>query len=546
MLLLGMVNKMAKNRYVAFVDILGFKAMLESDPGSAKVSLGNFIDLMYEIWRKHNCVQSKLHCLIVSDCAVIHTEDEDVNSLEALLNLLVDIFKTAIFERGLFLLRAAICKGSFEELAVDNTDGRTENFESHLFLGQAYVDAFALEGAFKGAQIAFSGDVRKSICRIKNWKTKVYNKNKNHYCLKWQEIGAVLNKASCKQFVKLANKSGWLDHYYATLDMIFENTDEFNMIEEALYKIWRQIGECGGSNADNSKNSFIMNAFSYNDSLNYTETIAEFLRERLDKSYQMDKFFMTIPIQALFCPKSVRLFAGDKARKELEKEEIIADTIPNAIVQTILDTHRSMKYLEFPSIDVDKHQMINLCQIDSKEETMIFEVGCLTFHSTFPHGLKPTKILFLKGFSIGCTDGKATPFSNITLDLSITFNVDSDNEWLMPIAYAASMNDSTSLNLRNIVKASEANTQQAPIDLAHDIELAKKVIALTDTAYLMELYFPEASLATIKVTFHMALDAEKDDFVCNLKLDPNGSYFDDLAATWIEKHGEGIIWRAKG
>ncbi len=139
--------------FVAFVDISGFKSMLQKDPNDAHKALCRFFQTGYDLLDKYknewlnDQVESnypKLQGMFISDCAIlitsfysneVNTEDKIVH-LQILLEAVRKLNKEML--KSDYMLTTSIAFGDFRY------ENRLEfdTIEKNLLIGNAYVDAF--------------------------------------------------------------------------------------------------------------------------------------------------------------------------------------------------------------------------------------------------------------------------------------------------------------------------------------------------------------------------------------------------------------------
>ena len=139
-------------KYVAFLDILGFKNKLKGlSQNEARSFMGKFSSIVYHDFQVKS---EEINGLVVSDSVVLSTKDVKQDSLKSLVNLVLLICKDEFAQNGI-LLRGAIAKGEFDEMPAREL----KNLRKELIVGQAYVDAYLLENSVKTIGINLSKDV---------------------------------------------------------------------------------------------------------------------------------------------------------------------------------------------------------------------------------------------------------------------------------------------------------------------------------------------------------------------------------------------------
>lgn len=283
---------MTNQKFVAFVDILGFKEMVKASKDGASDTIKDFSKIIYDNWEIRGYEkEEEINGFIVSDCAIIHTKDDSAEQLDILFKLISDIFQDAIFKKG-FLLRCAITKGPFDELPSHGF----ENLSKKLIVGKAYVDATVLESRFKGANIVFGQDVYDVIPEIANSDYTVHKLSKESdidgfYSLQWANIMTFMRHENLSTFIDLANKSKWLPHYYETIHLFLKGISNSGQKEDVWNEIFEQILKKEKEKASNYRDidTFIINAFSQEIGWNFKRMMAKFLRDRVKSLYDKEE-----------------------------------------------------------------------------------------------------------------------------------------------------------------------------------------------------------------------------------------------------------------
>jgi len=142
-------------KYVAFIDVLGFKQKLKGLPqGEAEKIIQGFNQEIYSLWQElgyHNDNNHEIKGMTFSDSLVIYTEEISIN-LARLLKFLVKLYKTSIIKLGL-PLRGGIAVGDFNDIPAKEFN----NLQKSIVVGNAFIDAYTLESAYgiKGSKILF-------------------------------------------------------------------------------------------------------------------------------------------------------------------------------------------------------------------------------------------------------------------------------------------------------------------------------------------------------------------------------------------------------
>lgn len=281
-------------KYVAFVDILGFKEIVKrSSQADASRVVTDFSSMVYQSWRSLGYQNSnKINGFIVSDCVIVYTNSDKPSELHSLLQLLLVIFPKAIYENGI-MLRASITKGAFEDLPTNTF----ENLGKRLIVGQAYVEATILESKYKGSQIVFGQSVRDDIREIDGASYLVSeitstaqneNETDQYYSLHWTNLEEFTREDNLRSFIKLANDSKWLSHYYTTIYLFIRDIHNEQHKREVLNQIWICITDLDTANMS-CRDTFIMNAFAEELSRPFRQMMAKYFRECVQGNLRTDR-----------------------------------------------------------------------------------------------------------------------------------------------------------------------------------------------------------------------------------------------------------------
>ena len=144
-------------KYVAFLDILGFKARLkELGQAESERYISRFSSTVYSVFCRAN--KRLIEGFIVSDSIVLNTKDTSEESLKELIRVIDEICKRE-FSSNSILIRGAIAKGYFESMPAVGLS----NLRKELIVGQAYVDAYKLESTIKTTGIILAQEVYEDI-----------------------------------------------------------------------------------------------------------------------------------------------------------------------------------------------------------------------------------------------------------------------------------------------------------------------------------------------------------------------------------------------
>jgi len=234
-------------KYVAFLDVLGFKEKLKSMlQGEARRMIESFSTTVYHVFEK---TDSRLvNGYIVSDSIILYTNGSEQNALVELVCLMDEICKMEFVENSI-LLRGAISKGEFDKVPAEELP----RLRKELIVGQAYVDAYILESSIKMIGISLAEDVYQDLCDLGYGMNIIEEKEDNatKYVYRYLSVQFLMEKKNLREYIELATTSSWLPHYYNSLyfamkgeknekkiDMIFDNILE--VLTDDAYD-WRDV-----------------------------------------------------------------------------------------------------------------------------------------------------------------------------------------------------------------------------------------------------------------------------------------------------------------
>ena len=267
-------------KYVAFLDVLGFKQLLKGyKQYEAEQFIGSLSSLLYIIWDEKHAQESKnINGYIVSDSIIVYTNDDKPNALEELLGYIIEVSKRAFIEQSV-LFRCGIAKGEFNHLKAHSF----ENLQKGLIVGQAYIDAYLLEDQAKVSAIIVDKNVADDIKELTTYEiTELKGKNQSTcYILKWAGIDFLLNDQNMQNYIQLAVKSEWLPHYYNTLYLFISGANNDKKQQQVFENIINTISK--GDKGQNYRliNKFIENAFRDDVDYYFKQMFLKFIREKL-------------------------------------------------------------------------------------------------------------------------------------------------------------------------------------------------------------------------------------------------------------------------
>lgn len=269
-------------RYVAFLDILGFKEKIKTmSQIEAKEYIGAFSLTVYSVFHVYDHsdkLNDLLDGFVVSDSMILYTKDVAIKSLKELIKIVDEICKREFCENGI-VIRGAIAKGEFDRMpAVE-----LSNLKKQLIVGQAYVDAFKLESKLKNIGITLSETVYEDFqnCDLEINTIEEIIDNKSYYILRYLTVDYLMDKDNLKQFVKLANESEWLPHYYNAIYFALKLENSEKKINQFFLNIFDQV--CDHKPGENWRrlDTFIKNAFAEQVIDSYKTRFLKYLRQKL-------------------------------------------------------------------------------------------------------------------------------------------------------------------------------------------------------------------------------------------------------------------------
>lgn len=269
------------SRYVAFLDILGFKDTMKLlRQGEAENYILGFSSLLYNAWKDKGLDCDKgLKGFIVSDSVIIHTSSASLDSLQVLLDLIIEICRRCFSEKGI-MLRCAISKGEYSHLDAAIS---FDNLKKGLIVGEAYIDAIKMESSSKTSAIIVSKAVAQDVRELSNGEYSIYEekqKDSTNSLIKWLSLDYLLSKENLEKYCKIATQSNWLPVYYNTLYLCFHRENNRKKRDQILYdilSILRKQDESGYLALD----KFIQNSFNEDVNTRYQQMFTRFLRECL-------------------------------------------------------------------------------------------------------------------------------------------------------------------------------------------------------------------------------------------------------------------------
>lgn len=265
-------------KYVAFLDILGFKKTLEKlKQAEAAEYISKFSSTAFYEWK--HLQPTHLEGYIVSDSFIIYSKSSAEDALRELL-LLIDNICKAEFSQNSILMRGAIAKGDFDRLEAKELS----SLKKGLIVGQAYVDAYLLEGTVKVPGIILSDSVYQDICVLAEFSKNLFEEKREKtitYILRYLSIDYLLEEARLKCFIELARNSKWKPHYYNAIYFALKREENSKKVQQIFSNILNLICENDPRENWRDIDIFISNAFVSDVESSFQMRLLKYLREKL-------------------------------------------------------------------------------------------------------------------------------------------------------------------------------------------------------------------------------------------------------------------------
>ena len=265
-------------KYVAFLDILGFKDKLRRISQNEVANyFRSFSSTAFFQWEKERV--SKLSGYIVSDSFVINSNNASSDSLQELVQVVINICKQEFAENSI-LIRGAIAKGDYDRLDAR----KITSLRKGLIVGQAYVDAYTLEETVKVTGIVLSQDVYEYLLNIGRYAENVFLESiqkKNHYILRYLTLDFLLEKDNLTAFTKLAIESKCLPHYYNTLYLALKREKNEKLVNQLFQTLIEILNDDSPSENWRAVDLFIKNSFNNEVISEYQTRFLKYIRQSI-------------------------------------------------------------------------------------------------------------------------------------------------------------------------------------------------------------------------------------------------------------------------
>ena len=276
-------------KYVAFLDILGFKNKLKELGQEKGVEyIECYSSVVYRVFSRYNRSveakknvqnQNKIKGFVVSDSVVLYSDGSDSNTLSELIGIIVELCREEINQNSI-LIRGAIAKGNFDRIPAEEL----HNLKKQLIVGDAYVKAYGMEDSFKSTGIRLGDEVYQDIinagldCDI----VEEAIDDGKYYILRYLSIDYLLETEGVfREFIHVAKKSEWMPHYYNSLYIAMKNVTNARKLDKLFTKIVQEVSGNNPSENWRDIDMFIENSFNPGVFSNYQTRFLRYLRNQL-------------------------------------------------------------------------------------------------------------------------------------------------------------------------------------------------------------------------------------------------------------------------
>lgn len=263
-------------KYVAFLDILGFKDRLKkATHADAQNYIQQFSSIIYKNFQKLDNKNS-IRGYVFSDSLILYSMDTKPDSLLDLIKFIQNICKDEFIDKG-FLIRGSITRGQFDEIIVDNL----VNLRKGLIVGTAFIEAYSLESSEKVIGITLSKPVYEDLYDNNYLKEEIENDNNTSYFIRYIDLDFLLSGRNLHEFIKLAVESEWRPHYYNAIYLAIKNESNDKKIEDLFIKVENIIVNIPSKVGWRALDDFIENAFAKEVKVGFKKRFLKHIRNRL-------------------------------------------------------------------------------------------------------------------------------------------------------------------------------------------------------------------------------------------------------------------------
>lgn len=275
-------------KYVAFLDILGFKNKLKELGQEKGIEyIERYSSVVYHVFSRYNRSveekkdqnQNKIKGFVVSDSVVLYSDSSDSETLSELMDIIIELCREE-FKRNSILIRGAIAKGHFDKIPAEEL----HNLKKQLIVGDAYVKAYGMEDSFKSTGIRLSDDVYQDIINagLNHDIVEETVDERKYYILRYLSVDYLLETGGVfKEFIQAAKKSGWMPHYYNSLYIAMKNVASTSKIDKLFATIVKEVSGNNPSENWRDIDVFIKNSFNPGVFSNYQMRFLRYLRNQL-------------------------------------------------------------------------------------------------------------------------------------------------------------------------------------------------------------------------------------------------------------------------